>query len=239
MKSNRRINAILFDKDGTLFGFAKSWSNWLTTVLLHFSCGNKERAISSGIHIGYDLVQGVFAPSCSIIAGTPEVIIELMVNEFPEWDRNEIITFLETSSAVVPMAEAVPLRPYFSKLQSQNFTLGVVTNDSESIARIQLQRSGILEYMAYIAGYDSGFTAKPDPAMLLAFCEKFSISRHHVAMVGDSKSDLLAARNAEMLAIGVLTGIANRQELEPYADFIFNDIGELPNWLYSAYMYPV
>ncbi len=47
-------------------------------------------------------------------------------------------------------------------------------------------------------------------------------------MVGDSTHDLVAGRAAGMLAIGVLTGMAARSDLDPYADLVLNDIGEIP-----------
>jgi phosphoglycolate phosphatase len=52
-------------------------------------------------------------------------------------------------------------------------------------------------------------------------------------MVGDSLHDLSAARMAGMTAIGVLTGVAGRETLEPAADVVLGSVAELPDWIAS------
>jgi phosphoglycolate phosphatase len=52
-------------------------------------------------------------------------------------------------------------------------------------------------------------------------------------MVGDSTHDLIAGRAAGMPTIGVLTGMAGRETLEPYADAVLENIGEIPGFLAS------
>ena len=51
---------------------------------------------------------------------------------------------------------------------------------------------------------------------------------YKVVMVGDSTHDLIAGRAARMHTIGVLTGLAPRSELTPYADVILPDISHIP-----------
>jgi phosphoglycolate phosphatase len=52
-----------------------------------------------------------------------------------------------------------------------------------------------------------------------------------VVMVGDSLHDLISGRNAGMHTIAVLTGMAEADELSPYADIVLGDIGEIPEYL--------
>jgi phosphoglycolate phosphatase len=52
-------------------------------------------------------------------------------------------------------------------------------------------------------------------------------------MIGDSVHDLVAGKAANMISIGVLTGIATADELTNYADIILNNIGEIPNLLHN------
>ena len=49
-------------------------------------------------------------------------------------------------------------------------------------------------------------------------------------MVGDSTHDLIAAKKAGVHAIGVLTGVAEKKELDPYADIILTSIQDIPNY---------
>ena len=52
-----------------------------------------------------------------------------------------------------------------------------------------------------------------------------------VAVVGDSPHDLLAARAAGAVAIGVLSGPNAAEVLTPHADVLLASIMDLPNWL--------
>ena len=50
-------------------------------------------------------------------------------------------------------------------------------------------------------------------------------------MIGDSVHDLDSGRAAGMRTVGVLTGLASRDDLAPHADVVLPDIGALPGWL--------
>lgn len=94
--------------------------------------------------------------------------------------------------------------------------------------------AAVLQFFDFVAGYDSGYGAKPDPTMLLAFCNDSGIDASQTLMVGDSLFDLLAGCRAGMRTVGVLTGMAEAAELAPYADLVLADIGELPSVLYGS-----
>jgi HAD superfamily hydrolase (TIGR01509 family) len=56
--------------------------------------------------------------------------------------------------------------------------------------------------------------AKPDPDLFLAAAERLAVSIHDAVVVGDSVWDLLAARRARALGIGLLSGGYGQEELE-------------------------
>jgi phosphoglycolate phosphatase-like HAD superfamily hydrolase len=56
--------------------------------------------------------------------------------------------------------------------------------------------------------------AKPDPDLFLAAAERLGVDVADSVVVGDSVWDLLAARRARALGIGVLSGGYGREELE-------------------------
>ena len=109
--------------------------------------------------------------------------------------------------------------------------LGVMTNDTEFGAKAHLSAAGVDHLFDFIAGFDSGWGPKPNPAPLLAFAEKTGLTPHRVAMVGDSTHDLIAGRNAGMQTVGVLTGMADHATLSPYADMVLPNIGALRAWV--------
>ena len=56
--------------------------------------------------------------------------------------------------------------------------------------------------------------AKPDPDLFLAAAALLGVETRHAWVVGDSVWDLLAARRAGALGIGVMSGGYGREELE-------------------------
>ncbi|MDU9003390.1 HAD family hydrolase [Sedimentitalea todarodis] len=225
------ISAILFDKDGTLFQFGATWEAWASAFLLRATEGDNVRAIHLGKAIGFDLPAGRFRPDSVVIAGTPAEVADALVPHLPHMARNAVIDMLNEEAEMAPQAEAVPLLPYLQALRAQGMRLGVATNDAESPARAHLNAAGVAECFDFVAGFDSGHGAKPAPGQLLAFSRAVNVPPAHVVMVGDSTHDLRAGRSAGMTTVGVLTGMARADELDPFADVVLPDIGHLPRWL--------
>ena len=70
------FDGILFDKDGTLFDFHKTWSNW-TSDIIEYLCGDnsaKKKLVAKAL--GYDQKNQSFLKSSLLIAGTAEQAAE-------------------------------------------------------------------------------------------------------------------------------------------------------------------
>ncbi|MDH3262381.1 MAG: HAD-IA family hydrolase [Paracoccaceae bacterium] len=225
------IRGVLFDKDGTLFDFHATWSSWARTFLTELASGDAARAAALGRAIGFDTGKALFEPESPIIAGTPGEIAAALLPHLPGTSAPVLIARMNAAAATAPMVEAVPLGPLLGLLSRLGLRLGVVTNDAEVPARAHLGRVGAERFFDFIAGFDSGFGAKPGPGALLAFADRFGLAPAEVAMVGDSRHDLAAARAAGMRPVAVLTGLAGEEDLAPFADAVLPDIGHLPRWL--------
>ncbi|WP_282168768.1 HAD family hydrolase [Ruegeria atlantica] len=225
------IDAILFDKDGTLFDFADTWGGFGRSVLEKLSDGDQKRAAELGRAIGFDPVSEEYADDSIVIAGTVEEIAEALAPYFPDMPSDELIDILNTESATATQAPAVPLVPFLDALRQAGLKLGVATNDGEMPALQHLASVGIRDHFDFVAGYDSGHGFKPGPGQLIAFATHVGVDPSRVAMVGDSLHDLQAGRAAGMTTIGVLTGLAPAEALAPMADVVLPDIGHIPAWL--------
>ncbi len=226
------IDGVIFDKDGTLFDFRRSWGGWARSFLIGLT-DDPDQAARLGQAIGYDLAAGSFARDSIVIAGTAAEIAAHLAPHLPDQPAAEIISRVNEAAAHAPMAEAVPLIPLLSGLRDRGLRLGLATNDTEQPARAHLAAHGITELFDFIAGYDSGHGPKPGPGMCLAFARHTGLDPARIAMVGGSAHDLHAGRAAGMVCVGVLTGIAGEADLAPFADVILTDIGALPAWLSS------
>ena len=225
------VKGIVFDKDGTLFGFHETWSPWFRKLADDLAEGDHARArlLSEQIGFAYDEVR--FLPSSPFISGTPELLEAIACAVFSERPRLEIVNQITVAAKMAAQVEVVRLKPLFEELRSSVLYLGVATNDDVESARSHLASADILDSLDFVAGFNSGYDPKPAPSMLLAFCEACRVEPRSCMMVGDSLDDLTAARRAGMPAIGVLTGVADENTLRAQAVDVLSDIGQLPGWL--------
>ncbi|MEO9515552.1 MAG: HAD family hydrolase [Paracoccaceae bacterium] len=225
------VRGIVFDKDGTLFEFGATWEAWANSFLMRATNGDRVRAIDAGKSVGFDLAAQRFLPSSIVVAGTVGEVAEAFAPHFPEYDQIEILKMLNAEAEHAPQVEAVPLDPFLSNLTGRGIKLGIATNDGINPAMAHLKSAGIIGHFKFIAGYDSGHGGKPDPGQLLAFCKHTKLAPKECVMVGDSLHDLCAGQAAGMRTIGVLTGVAGADDLEPYADVVMPDVGHILAWL--------
>lgn len=224
------IEAIIFDKDGTLFDFHRSWGGWAQRFLRQVA-RDGDHAAAMGQAIGFDLASGQFAADSPVIAATAADIAQALAPHLPGQQVGAITDQINAAAATAPMVAAVPLRPLLEALRGRGLRIGLATNDTEAPARAHLAAHDITDLFDFIAGYDSGHGAKPGPGMCTAFATAYAMDPAHVVMVGDSLHDLHAGRAAGMICVGVLTGMAKADDLAPHADAVLADIGRLPHWL--------
>lgn len=225
------IRGLVFDKDGTLFDFNATWAGWCDRFVHDLAAGDPGRADALAAALGFDLVRRRFTKTSPMVAGTMEVIVAAVRRIRPDLGEAALRRHILTSTAAAPQVAAAPLGPLFDRLRAAGLTLGVATNDSELPARAHLERAGVLDRFAFVAGYDSGHGAKPGPGMLLAFCAATGIPEEYCVMIGDSRHDLASGRAAGMRTVAVLTGLATADDLAPHADVVLPDIAALPTWL--------
>jgi len=229
--NNKNIRGLLFDKDGTLFDYADTWGPLTSRFIAELANGDDLISQRLARVFEFDLEEAVFLKHSRFVAGTPEAAMEGILAILPDLSRDELDLAYHQATIDAELVSSVPLAPLMDTLIVHGFKVGVSTNDSEAAARSQLRSVDIEEKFHFIAGYDSGFGAKPEPGMQKAFCIATQLQPDQVAMVGDSRHDLLSGRAAKMLTVGVLTGIASRDELLPFADVVLDDIGGLIDWL--------
>ena len=115
------------------------------------------------------------------------------------------------------------------ELKRRGFRIGLATNKSMGGLEASLAQHDILHLFDFTVGCDSGFGAKPDPRMVLGFCEAVGVIAREVAMVGDAVHDLAMGRAAGVaLNVGVLSGTSGREDFEDLADLILDSINDLP-----------
>lgn len=230
------ICAILFDKDGTLVDFQRSFGPAVHEVMLQLAGGDRAAYYRLAAASRFVEADRHFLPDSPLIAEPTSTYGVLWARAlgrpattafFAEIDR------LLCDATTRHLAAIGDPRALLTALSARFYRLGVITNDAEITARAHLRKLGLDEILEFVAGYDSGFGAKPDPGPVLAFARAVGVPVSETAVVGDSVLDLAAARAAGAIAIGVLTGPAPSADLAPYADVVLASASELPAWLDS------
>lgn len=226
-----KVKGLLFDKDGTLFDYQTTWNSWTRDVIRDLSKGDPSLAQAIADAVDFDLQKGEVRTTSPLIAGTNREASELFSAALDNADVDEVEAYITTKALSADLSEVLPLRAYFDDLKAQGVAVGVMTNDSEQGAKAHLASVDAYDILDFVAGFDSGYGAKPEPGPLLAFAKAMNLDPAECAMVGDSTHDLIAGQRAGMKTIGVLTGLAPRAELAPYASVVLQDISEIPAWL--------
>lgn len=224
------IRAVIFDKDGTLFDFRKSWGAWCNAVLAEVAPDPATRDRLAAM-LGFDPDRVDFVPESPVIASTTPQVIALVHQALPGSDLAWLDRRMNALAVEIPMVPAVDLRAVLGGLKARGLVIGLATNDTEAPARAHLSRAGVLDLFDFVAGCDSGWGGKPAPGQLQAFAQAHGLNPTEVAMVGDSTHDLHAGRAAGMKAVAVLTGIAGADALAPHADVVLPDIAHLAPWI--------
>ena len=225
-----KIAGILFDKDGTLLDFDKSWEPVNRKASLFAAAGDELLADRLMIICGMDPLTGKVSAGSLFAAAATSEIAAAMANAGAPFEPEELTGhldrfFVEGAENAVPVTD---LEGLFSRLKARGLKLGIASSDNEASIRAIAARTGMLPYLDYIAGYDSGHGVKPHPGMIDGFARSQGLDHAAIAMVGDNTHDLHMAHNANAgLAIGVLTGTSGAEALEPHADHVLASIEEL------------
>lgn len=230
-----RIRAVLFDKDGTLVDFAKTWHGVADAMALKAAEGDRAAADRLLDQAGYDADRKCFRPDSVFAAGTNADVVALWYPDRDREERAERTLAFNAFTATEGAARAVPLpgvAAAVATLFERGFRLGVVTNDSGEGARLTLRALGLADKFDAAYGYDSVANPKPAADPVHAFSAITGVEPAAILVVGDNRHDLEMAHVAGAgLAVGVLSGTGTRASLEPLADAILDSVADLPAFL--------
>lgn len=230
MTSERAISGILFDKDGTLLDYARSWVPVNYEIAAIAADGDRDLARRLLLAGGMDPDTGHVMPDSLLAAGNTVEIATGMVAAGAPYTVASLTEkfdglFANSAAYAVPVTD---LAAFFEGLHAKGYWLGVASSDNERSIRETARRFGFDGFLHFVAGYDSGFGTKPQPGMVTGFCAATGLQPHQVAVVGDNNHDMHMGRNAGAgLTVAVLTGTGSPQSLAAASDHCLNDITEL------------
>jgi len=223
--SELKKKAVIFDLDGTLIDTAGD----LAASMNHVLVKNGVKAIphENVRHlVGFGakaMLKSGFEQSAGEVP-KDDVLLRL-VNDFVEYYRNHIAQY----SAPFPgMIDAL------SELKQKGICLAVCTNKQEALARRLLEELHLEALFSAIVGGDTAGVAKPDAAPVNLCLSKMGFEKEDIetgractVFVGDSDTDILAARAANMRCLIADFGYGPLNEVTK-SDTLFDDYKKAP-----------
>lgn len=90
-----------------------------------------------------------------------------------------------------------------TQLAAEGWALAVCTNKMEASAKLLLEKLGVADRFAFVSGQETFGAAKPDPRPVIETIRAAGGDRAQAIMVGDSRSDIDAAKAAGIPVIAV------------------------------------
>ncbi|TXH72999.1 MAG: phosphoglycolate phosphatase [Thiothrix sp.] len=117
----------------------------------------------------------------------------------------------------------------------QSLKLACVTNKAEQFTHKLLKDLGLFERFALVISGDTLPEKKPHPLPLLYAAEQLGVSASAAIMLGDSKSDVKAARAAGFKMIAVSYGYNHGEDIRDYQpDAVIDSLQELTTLIQCA-----
>ena len=207
--------ALIFDLDGnlidTVYAHVFAWQRALAEAELPIDGWRIHRRIG--------MSGGLFTRAVARELGRPLTATEV---EAVQVRHGQL--FRELLPERRPLPQAIEL---LAELRTAEVPFGVATSGRRPEIDASLETLGLGPETVVVERGDVQ-RAKPEPDLFLAYAAQLGVSPDECYVVGDAVWDLLAARRARMLSIGLLSGGYGEDELTRAGAFrVYRDTKEL------------
>jgi HAD superfamily hydrolase (TIGR01549 family) len=211
--------AFLFDLDGTLvdsvYQHVLAWRTALEEVGIELAVWRIHRRIG--------MSGGLFVNALLRETGR-----DVVAEEAKRLQRLHADAYARLSGQVRPLRGA---RELLQALTGYGVPWAIATSDRIESAGPVIATLGVPDGVPIITR-DQVQHAKPDPDLFIAAAERLGVPIEDAVVVGDSIWDLLAARRARALGVGLLSGGYGRDELHAAGAYrVYEDPADLLRYL--------
>ena len=178
------IDTLIFDFDGTLMDtngvILRSWQHTYRTLTGHE--GDEEYILRT---FGEPL-------ELSLKNAFPDVPVEKSVDIYRTWHADHFSEMISLFPGVSEMLK---------EAKSRGYKMGIATSRVEETLYEGLQKYDLTDLFDEIVTVEEVSSHKPDPECIFKVLEKLGSNPENAVMVGDSRLDMMCAKNAGVKAV--------------------------------------
>lgn len=215
------IRAVIFDLDGTLTDFNLDIKACRIEVIDLLTKQGFPRALFSLKESAFDMLVKV----------KKHLATEGMEKQEFEKFRKMVFSVVENfemkAAQTTKMFHGIP--ETLQTLRDMKLKIALCTISGEKATSYLLKRFHLEQFFDAIITREFVTGVKPHPAHLETTLDALNVRSHEAILVGDSTKDMECARQLDVLAVGVATGISSIEELSRSgAHYLASSANDLP-----------
>lgn len=226
---------ILFDKDGTIIYFDRSWMKIGLQLVDDFMEVYEDEIADREVAYAYlGVVDGEIQPGTIMASGALDEMVrafcDIAGQDVTKWAQSRSQTLVDNRVPENVLVEGI--EETLETLKRQGYKMGIVTSDSKKGVEQFLEITKFDHFFDVVISTEANAVEKPNPEVLNPLFDHYDVAPQDVVIVGDTANDMQTGVNAKLgLKIAVLTGVGLEQEFTN-ADYIVetaNDVVEILN----------
>lgn len=199
---------LIFDLDGTLIDSLNDIAKCMNQVLEELNLNSyKIEEYNNFVGGGVDfLVANVLKKN------TPLRLKQKVTNNFKKLYEETLHSSTKPYKGIYELLD---------ELVKLNYNLAILSNKPHKFTLAYVNKLFSKYKIKEIHGQKKFIEKKPNPKAAIQIAKAFNTPCEEIFFIGDTKTDMQTAKNANMIAIGVLWGFRDKEELLKYgADFL-------------------
>ena len=195
-----KYKAVIFDLDGTLVDSIKDIADAMNVVL-------EKRNYPTYNYETYKTFVG---------SGVRSLVVNAHPDVNPKNDEVEVC--LNDMMQVYSEICTNKTKPYegilelLKQLKAKNFKVSILSNKEDTLTK-KIAEVLLPDFISPVLGLKVEVDKKPNPKVALEICNTLQVKPEETIFVGDTDVDILVAKNAKMLPVGVSWGFRDKKGL--------------------------
>ena len=197
---NRRIDAMLFDFDGTIADTSQDMVSCLNILLNNHNL--KEVELSHAKNYISKGAAGLIDFSCPKVSSLER---SKLISDYLEIYKKNLFIKTHLFNGISEVIDT---------LVSKNIKWGIVTNKARYFAENIMKYHQLFDSCSVMmCGDDYGFKPKPSPELLIEACRLLDTNISDVIYIGDGHRDILSANSAKIKSVLACYGYLKKGDL--------------------------